>query len=364
MHRVPHARCRHHGVVSIHPHRFGPSPRDHLAAQTTARLADVLLPAAPAFTDPSPSAQKLTDGGLDVLLRTVPGPAGATPTWYIHGLEGSSRNWDRLAAVLAARSAGYALDLPGSGSSAPSRRRSSVAADARLVARLISRIGGQPVHLVGNSRGGVVATVLAAQYPDLVRTLTLISPAVPDFRVIGERGASARLALVMLPGAMGPLTRMLDALAPEDRARGLALTCFGEPDKLTAADLAAAAADNAAHRAAPWASENTVRSLRSLIWAQLRPGRWSLAAAARTVVHPTLVVWGTRDRLVDCRLAQRTTAAFANSRLLMLEKTGHVAQMERPMSVARAMVALWEDEAASARSAGAPVPSSCQVVGT
>lgn len=361
---MSHARDRHHGVMSIHPRRFGPAPRDHLASQTTARLADVTLPPAPAFTAAAPHGRTITEGGLDIFLRSVPGPAGATPTWYIHGLEGSSRNWDRLAAVLAGVSAGYAPDLPGSGSSAPPRHPFSVADDARLVARLIERSGGRPVHLVGNSRGGVVATVLAAQYPELVRTLTLISPAVPDFRVVGERGASARLALVMLPGAMGPLTRLLDSFAPDDRARGLALTCFGEPEKLSAEDIAAAAADVAAHQTAPWASENAVRSLRSLIWAQLRPGKWSLATAARSVTRPTLVVWGTRDRLVDCRLARRTASAFADSRLLMLERTGHVAQMERPVLVARAMVALWEDDAACTRNAGAPVPSTCRVVGT
>jgi pimeloyl-ACP methyl ester carboxylesterase len=351
-------------VVNIHPRRFGPSPRDDLVVQTTARLADVALPEAPAFTAPSPHGRTITVGGLDVFLRSTPGPAGLTPTWYIHGLEGSSRNWDRLAAVLAGHGAGNAVDLPGSGLSAPSRNRGSVAADARLVARLISLSGGEPVHLVGNSRGGMVATVLAAEFPELVRTLTLISPAVPDFRVVGERGASARLALVMMPGAVRPLTRLLDSIAPEDRARGLALTCFGEPEMLTAADLAAAAEDNTARQAAPWASENAVRSLRSLIRAQLRPGKWSFSAAARAVTHPTLVVWGTRDRLVDCRLARRTAAAFADSRLLMLEKTGHVAQMERPVAVARAVVALREDEAACSRRAGAPVSSPPRVVGT
>jgi pimeloyl-ACP methyl ester carboxylesterase len=220
------------------------------------------------------------------------------------------------------------------------------------------------VHLVGNSRGGLVATVLAAEFPQLVRTLTLISPAVRDFRVVGERGAAVQLALVMLPGAIGPVRRLLDSVTPEDRARALALTCFGEPDALSVEDLAMAAADSAERRSTPWATEDVVRSLRSLIRAQLRPGRWSLTAAAQSVTQPTLVVWGTRDRLVDCRLAQRTTASFADSRLLMLARTGHVAQMERPTEGARAMLALWADETARPRRAGAPGPRVRQVVAT
>jgi pimeloyl-ACP methyl ester carboxylesterase len=350
--------------VNLHPRRFGPQPRDYLAGQTTARLAGGVLPEAPAFSAPFAPGRTVSVAGHDVFVRTTSGPADATATWFIHGLEGSSRNWSRLAAVLAGRSVGHAPDLPGSGMSPPPRRRYSIAADARLVARLIESAGEGAVHLVGNSRGGVVATVLAAEFPQLVRTLTLISPAVPDFRVFGERGANVQLALVMLPGATGPVRRLLESVTPEDRARGLALTCFGEPEALSLEDLAAAAADSAERRSFPWATDDVVRSLRSLIRAQLRPGRWSLATAARTVTQPTLVVWGTRDRLVDCRLAQRTAAAFADSRLLMLARTGHVAQMERPVEVARAMRALWEDAAARPRRAGAPVPPVREIVAT
>lgn len=350
-------------MVNLHIRRFGPQARDHLAEQTTARLAGDDLPEAPSFSMPAPPGRTVTVGGQDVFVRSTSGPADGTPTWYVHGLEGSSRNWSRLAGVLSARSIGRAPDLPGSGMSPPPGRY-SIAADARLVARLIESAGEGPVHLVGNSRGGVVATVLAAEFPQLVRTLTLISPAVPDFRVFGERGANVQLALVMLPGAIGPVRRLLDSVTPEERARELALTCFGEPEALSAEDLALAAADSAQRRTAPWAADDVVRSLRSLIRAHLRPGRWSLAAATRAVTTPTLVVWGTRDRLVDCRLAQHTAAAFADSRLLMLARTGHVAQMERPMEVARAMVALWKDEAARSRRAGAPVPPLRQFVAT
>lgn len=353
----------HDGGVNLHPRQFGPPPRDEWAARSTARLADGDFPAPPPFTAPSPAGRVVTVAGLDVFVRSLPGPPGAASAWYIHGLEGSSRNWDRLAAVLAGYSTAHAPDLPGSGMSAPPARY-SVTAEARLVARLIAADGDDPVHLVGNSRGGVVATLLAAEFPELVRTLTLISPAVPDFRLVRERGASARLAVVMVPGSTKPVTRLLDSIPPEDRARGLAWSCFGEPEALEPADLAAAAAEGAARGALPWASESAVRSLRSLIRAQLRRGRGSFAAAARSVSAPTLVVWGARDRMVDCRLALPTTAAFADSRLLMLAQTGHVAQMERPRTVARAMVALWEDAALRRPRAGAPVPSLRRVVGT
>ena len=50
------------------------------------------------------------------------------------------------------------------------------------VISLIEQRGNWPVHLIGNSLGGAVSTRVAARRPDLVRTLTLISPALPDLR--------------------------------------------------------------------------------------------------------------------------------------------------------------------------------------
>src|SRR5215210_9515573 len=43
---------------------------------------------------------------------------------YVHGLGGASTNWTDLAALLAVRFDGYALDLPGFGRSAPPPRYS------------------------------------------------------------------------------------------------------------------------------------------------------------------------------------------------------------------------------------------------
>jgi pimeloyl-ACP methyl ester carboxylesterase len=59
------------------------------------------------------------------------------------------------------------------------------------------------------------------------------------------------------------------------------------------------------------------------------------------VTAPTLVVWGDKDRLVSPRLAARTAATLPRGRLLMLPDAGHVPQIERPVSVARAVLGMW-----------------------
>jgi len=325
----------------------GPAARDELAAWSTATLSDTEPGAVPGFGQPPPAGWTEHVRGRGMYIRRRPGPPDATPAWYIHGLAGSSTNWTRLAAALSPAATGYSVDLPGHGrSDPPPRGHYSLRADAELIAAAIEQVSGTPVHLVGNSFGGIIATLLTAARPELVRTLTVISPAVPDLRLTGDRGADPRLGLLLVPGTAGLAYRRLSTISPLSRARGMGELCFGNPAMLTDTDYEVAAADLAWRSGLPWVFSATIGSLRALMAGYLRRGPSSFPAAAAHVTVPTLVVWGTRDRLVDVRLAKRTAAAFPRADLLVLPGCGHVAQMEDPQTTARGVLALWERTAA------------------
>lgn len=329
----------------------GPPPRDELAAWSDARLDTGPLGPIPALADPAPAGRTVLVGGAGVHLRSVSGPVDLTPAWYVHGLGGASTDWTRLASALGPRAGGHSIDLPGSGrSDPPPAGRYSPEIDARVVARSIEQVSGGPVHLVGNSYGGVVATLVAAGWPYLVRTLTVLAPAVPDLRMTRDRGADPRLGLLLVPGT-GPLARArLESVPPMARARGMGEMCFGHPEAVGDEAYGRAAREHAWRASLPWAYESTVHTLRGLMNGYLRRGSTSFAAVARRVAVPTLVIWGTRDRLVDVRLARRTAAAYPESRLLVIPECGHVPQMEAPEVTARAVAAHWRD--AERRGAG------------
>jgi hypothetical protein len=118
--------------------------------------------------------------------------------------------------------------------------------------------------------------------------------------------------------------------------------CFGHPELISEQDYAVAAAEHAWRSGLPWTHAATIGSLRALMTSYLRRGAASFAPAAAAVTVPTLVVWGTRDRLVDVRLSRSAAAAYPRATLLVLAECGHVAQMEDPRSTARGMVAHWQ----------------------
>ena len=128
-------------------------------------------------------------------------PAPVEPALCVHGLEGSSRNWTDLMDLLRPALACEALDLPGFGDSPPRPDgRYSIAALAQTVTALIEKQKRGPVHLMGNSLGGAVCVKVAATRPELIRTLTLISPALPDPR---PRLDLLRFPVISLPW-LGP----------------------------------------------------------------------------------------------------------------------------------------------------------------
>ncbi len=279
--------------------------------------------------------------GASLFVRTTPAAVGAEPALYVHGLAGASTNWTDLAGYLAPQLAGEAIDLPGFGRSGPAPGGNySIRNATRTVIDHLERSGRGPVHLFGNSMGGAIAISIAARRPDLVRTLTLISPAVPDLRI--KRGNSEPLmALLLVPGPIsGVIERRMALVSPEQRAAGLLQVCFADPSRVSPQRRQEAIDEIAARQTMPWVHSAFTRSLRGLVRHWLSVGPNSVRRELGRISAPTLVVWGDRDQLVDVSLAPRVARAVPDSRLLVLPGVGHTAQLEDPRSTARAFLAM------------------------
>ncbi len=320
-----------------------PRSRSRLRPVPVARLSDAPLPPVDPSIPPWPG-EKVRIDGVDIMVRRTPGPAGGgEPALYVHGLGGASTNWTDYAGLLATRLDGEALDLPGFGRSGPSPRGYAMEEHARIVVAYLERRAAGPVHLVGNSLGGVASVLVAAARPDLVRTLTLVSPAMPWLRP--RRGSDIAVPLLIMPGIGRLAQKRVDALPPEKRAAGLIRICFADPEAVPKNRVDESVADMAARKDMPWSGSAFTSSLRGLARSYLAFGPRSIWTRASRITAPTLVVWGTEDQLVPVALAPRTAAEIPRSRLLVLPDVGHVAMLEAPETTARATLALIEDSA-------------------
>ncbi|BCJ44215.1 alpha/beta hydrolase [Actinoplanes ianthinogenes] len=292
-------------------------------------------------------ARRVTVGGAMLHVRDTPAlRPDAEPAVYVHGLGGSSQNFTDLAGLLADRFDGQAVDLPGFGYSDPSPRYSIPAFAATLIDYL-EAAGRGPVHLVGNSLGGSIAVRVAALRPDLVRTLTLVSPAMP-FLDPRRTAQGPVLPLLALPGAERLMAWALTRITVEQMAEQVLAACFGDTTKVHPQRRAEAMEEiqlryTVAHY--PRAYLGTLRGLVSSFLRAYLPGdnsQWRLAARVQA---PTLVIGGLNDKLVDPRVPAQVARAIPDSRLLILPGVGHVAQMEVPRLVARAIAGMLDETA-------------------
>jgi pimeloyl-ACP methyl ester carboxylesterase len=302
-------------------------------------------------TDPIPAwpGELVTLPTGKIYVRSAPAGAAATgraePAVFVHGLGGSATNWTDLMDLLRQPAvagqqpggagygqvpalAGEALDLPGFGfSPVPADGDYSIDAKARTVIELIEHRRRWPVHLVGNSLGGSVAVRVAGRRPDLVRTLTLISPALPDLR---PRLIPLRVSVICVPGVGPWALRRLDRHTAESRTLGTVQEVYRDPGLMHPLRYAEEAAEVRRRDELGYVHRVMIGSARGLVHEYLRVGPLSLWRDAARVTAPTLVLYGSHDQLVRPAMAARAARAFRGARVVVLPWQGHVAMMERP----------------------------------
>ena len=210
-----------------------------------------------------------------------------TPVALIHGLSGSSRWWSRNFEALAERHLVAAVDLVGFGRNrkffglpAVLPRFSELTA---LLARWLETFG-EPVHLVGHSMGGGIAIRLAAERPDLIRSLVLVNSAGMPFR-------------------LDPRPHVRTLPKPPYGGPGIARVLL--PDFLRAGPASVAVAGT------------------RIVFSDLR-------GLMRQLHLPTLLVWGENDPLVPVQYGEAMQRAIEGAQLEVIPRAAHVAMWDAP----------------------------------
>jgi pimeloyl-ACP methyl ester carboxylesterase len=261
------------------------------------------------------------------------GPAGAPTVLCVHGLGGSALNWGVLGPLLADTHRVVAVDLFGHGRSGlPTRPRpDALTADRRLLDRFVREVVGEPVVLLGHSMGGVLTILQAAEAPDTVRRLVLLSPPVPGTDGRLDLHIAAKLAFLRLPGVATAVARKLAALSPEQVVDQQLRQATPHVDRVPADAVAATVAETRDRAARPDAAAGQAEQWAALLRTMAllaRPRTWRRTVAA--VAAPTLWLQGADDPLANADAARALAAARPDWAFEVRPGVGHLLALEDP----------------------------------
>jgi esterase len=159
------------------------------------------------------------------------GGAGGPPLILLHGLLGSSRNWQTAGRDFAAVRRTHALDLRNHGESphAPDMHWDHLVGD---VVRWLNAHRVERAEILGHSLGGKVAMRLACRHPERVARLTVVDIAPKAYQWIGHRAEFAAMHELDFAGLDSRRTAelRLEARVPDLGLRKFLLTNLERTD--------------------------------------------------------------------------------------------------------------------------------------
>jgi len=252
------------------------------------------------------------------------------PLLMVHGLGGSALNWMAVGPEIATSYHAFAIDLAGFGQTPLFRRSAAVGANAELVQSFIEKVIGEPVVIMGNSMGGHISILEAAQHPSWVDAMILVDPAIPGVHVRRpEPALLGTMAALSVPGlAEILLDRRARLLGPEGLVtQTLAIVC-ADPSRVAPEVVEA---HNRLTRERDKLGRQNGRAFlqasRSIGLRMADPRFWSRVAK---VESPTLVIHGSLDRLIPVAAARDLARRRPDWTLEILQGVGHVPMMEAP----------------------------------
>lgn len=239
--------------------------------------------------------------GLDVFYETR---GNGESVLLVHGLGSSTEDWEPQVDALAKEFRVVTYDVRGHGRTAKPAGAYSVAQFAADAAALITSLGLAPVHVIGLSMGGMIAFQLAADRPELVRSLVIVNSG-PEMvpRTVKEKlGIVQRRVIVRLMGMRKMGEVLAERLLP--------------------------GAEHAARRgvfADRWARNDKgayLRALSALVG-------WTVTAKLPSIRQPVLVVTADQD-YTPVAWKQWYTALMPNATLAVIPESRHMMPVERP----------------------------------
>lgn len=236
------------------------------------------------------------------------------PVFLIHGTGPGATGWSNFEPNLPALSQKYrciAVTMPGWGESSP-QDVSSGRDQAAAIVQLMDALSIDRAAFVGNSMGGGIALVMAAKHPERVSHIITMGAGIWGVNVMSPGGMSE---------GFGALMRAYEEPTPENFLRLVQVMCF-DP-RFATPELAAQRARGALEH--PEHLTNWLACMRAGVG---HDAFLEVAGALPGTQVPALIIHGRDDRTVHYETSLRALSLLPNSRMVLLNRCGHWAQLE------------------------------------
>ena len=231
----------------------------------------------------------------------------------LHGFASEKDSWLRFLRNIPKHYRIVALDLPGHGaSSRDSNRNYNIDAMVGLVESAIHTLTEEPVHVVGTSLGGMIATLYTSRNPGRVSTLSLYAPA-------GVYPPNPSEFQLRLEDGENPLI----AHSREEFNRLIDIVFFDAPPLIWPVG---AALRNYSIDRAPFHQK---------IWNDLWLQHPTLDEHLPGIVVPVLLIWGKNDRVLDVSSVQVFERLLPRVETVIVDGLGHATVNEQPAAMGR-----------------------------
>ena len=257
------------------------------------------------------------------------GRMDGAPLVLLHGSNASLFTWEGWVAELGNEFRVITLDLPGHGLTGRVVGDDySAQGMARFLLAFADALGLESFVLGGNSMGGGIAARFARDYPERVTKLILVDAG--GIPLPQQEQESPIVFKLMGQPVIGDL---LVYLTPRELVGDAVRNIYGDPGKVSA-ELIDLYHHMNLHDGNRIATKYRVQSYDT-----------TLAETMDRIVQPTLILWGSEDRLTPLAMGYSFDAGIPNSRLHVFEGAGHIPMEEIPAesaAVARNFLSVGE----------------------
>lgn len=244
-------------------------------------------------------------------------PTAEKTVVLLHGFLSSTFSFRRLVPLLCKEFNVISVDLPPFGKSGKTSIYTySLQNQATTVIRLLEHLGKKKVILIGHSMGGQVALNVCYQRPEFVQETVLLC----------SSGYLKRSKLPLILSSYIPffylyVKRWLASSGVEKNLRNVVHDHSLIDEVMLTGYLQ------------PFTEDNEIfKGLTKMI--RDREGDLT-QEQLKKIETPCLLIWGEHDKVVPIQIGKRLKKDLKNSKLIILEKTGHLVPEERPEEIFR-----------------------------